>query len=168
MVETIEKTPVLSDYETERGKPMPSKLHAFIQSRINIFIGLHFASQYMMFSELTLDTSGEKSIPDLAIYPIEPIDFQHDEIKRTDPPLATIEILSPTQPLQALVDKTNDYFSFGVKSCWIVLPMLQSIYVFHAPHTHEVYAHGDELYDPNLNIRIPIDQIFSSAAPLAM
>jgi len=128
-------------------------------------LGNHYADQYEVFSELTLDTPGEKSTPDLCIYLIEPVDFSHDQIRRKDPPLATIEILSPTQALQTLVDKTADYFSFGVKSCWIVLPTLKSIYVYHAPYSHEVYSHGEELLDPNLGIRLPIDLIFSTATP---
>lgn len=164
----VANVPVVSDYETERGKPMPSKLHSFIQSRINTCLSVRYAERYFIFSELTLDTPGEKSIPDLSIYPLEPIDFSHDEIKRKDPPLATIEILSPTQVLQTLVDRTNDYFSFGVKSCWIVLPMLKSIYVYRAPFTHEVYSHGEELYDPNLDIHVPIDVIFSTTTPFTI
>ena len=168
--ETIAENPVaeveqLNDYEIERGKPMPSLLHSRLQSRINLYLGNHYADQYEVFSELTLDTPGEKSTPDLCIYHIEPVDFSRDQIKRKDPPLATIEILSPTQALQTLVDKTTDYFSFGVKSCWIVLPMLKSIYVYQAPYSHEVYSHGEELLDPNLDIRLPIDLIFSTVTP---
>ena len=154
--------PILSDYEIERGKPMPSKIHAFIQSRINVYLALHFATRYAIFTELTLDTPSEKSIPDICICPIEPIDFFHDEIKRKEPPLATIEILSPSQVLQTLLDKTNEYFSFGVKSCWVVIPALQSIYVFKGPQDHDVFSLGEELYDPNLDIRIPMDVLFST------
>jgi len=152
----------ISDYEIERGKPMPSKIHARLQTRIAIYLGVHYADQYECFTEITLDTPGEKTVPDICICPIEPVDFFHDEIKRKDPPLVTIEILSPSQILQTLLDKTNDYFSFGVKSCWVVIPALQSIYVFKAPQDHEVFAMGDELHDPNLDIRIPMDVIFAS------
>lgn len=154
--------PVLSDYEIERGKPMPSKIHALLTQRLIVFLVNNFSREFSIFPELTLDTPGERSIPDICICPLEPVDFFHDEVKRKDPPLATIEILSPTQTLQTLVDKTSDYFSFGVKSCWIVLPSLQSIYVFKAPSDHEVFSLGDELFDPNLNVRIPMDVIFST------
>ncbi|MBL7797577.1 MAG: Uma2 family endonuclease [Saprospiraceae bacterium] len=154
--------PVLSDYEIERGKPVPSKIHARLQTRLAVYLGMHYATQFECFTELTLDTPGEKSIPDLCICPIEPIDFFHDEVKRKEPPLATIEILSPSQVLQTLLDKTNDYFSFGIKSCWVVIPALQSIYVFRAPQDHEVFSLGEELHDPNLDIRIPMDVLFST------
>lgn len=107
-----------------------------------------------------MDTPGEKTIPDISICQIEPIDFTQDEIKSKTPPLATIEILSPTQVLQTLIDKTQIYFSFGVKSCWIVLQTLKTIYVFNAPNQFEVYSHGDELIDEKLNIKLSIDSYF--------
>lgn len=153
----------LTDYETERGKPMPSKLHGRLQARFAAYLIVHYAEQYEAFTEITIDTPGEKSTPDLCIYPLEPVDFFHDEIKRKDPPLATIEILSPSQSLQTLLDKTDTYFSFGVQSCWIVLPALQSIYVFRAPQNHEVFSKGEVVHDPNLDLRVPMDVIFSTS-----
>ncbi|MEK7256272.1 MAG: Uma2 family endonuclease [Bacteroidota bacterium] len=140
---------------------MPSKLHSRSQTRLSNYLYNKYSNQFECFTELTLDTPGEKSVPDICICPLEQVDFSQDEIKRKDPPLATIEILSPTQPLDVLLEKTNDYFSFGVKSCWVVLPRLKTIYVYDAPNKYEVYSHGEELYDPNLEIRIPIDTIFA-------
>jgi Uma2 family endonuclease len=154
--------PVLSDYETERGKPMPSRIHALLTQRLTVLLVNLYPGRFEVLPELTLDTPSQKSVPDICICPIEPIDFFNDEIKRKDPPFATIEILSPSQVLQTLLDKTNDYFSFGVQSCWVVLPALQSIYVFKAPQDHEVFSLGEELYDPNLDISLPMDVIFST------
>ncbi len=148
---------------------MPSKLHSLLTKRLCFILDNKLQGKLESFPELTLEAlDGQPFVPDVSVCEVELADFKQDEIKRKTPPIAVVEILSPSQPLQTLVDKTNDYFSFGVKSCWIVLPMLQSIYVFHAPHTHEVYSHGDELYDPNLDIRIPIDLVFSSTAPLTL
>jgi Uma2 family endonuclease len=122
----------------------------------------HYSEKFEVYPELTLNTPGEKTTPDIALCEPENIDFSHDEIKKQDPPLATIEILSPTQVLQTLLDKTNDYFSFGVQSCWVVVPPLKSIYVFSAPFQFEVFSQGDELHDTKLDIRMPIDPIFAA------
>lgn len=154
--------PIQSDYETERGKPTPSNLHSVIQTRLSNYLMNHFSDRFDIFTELTLDTPGEKTTPDIAICLSEPIDFSKDEVKRKEPPIATIEILSPTQVLQTLLDKTNDYFSFGVKSCWVILPTLKTIYVYHAPYQFEVFSPGDELYDAVLDVRLPIDMLFAS------
>lgn len=154
-------TLVLSDYEIERGKPMPSLLHSVLQKRLTIYLDAQYKELYEVLPEITIEPASEKFTPDIGIYPVEPIDFSQDVIKRKDPPLATIEILSPTQVLQTLIDKTYDYFSFGVKSCWIVLPTLQSIYVFRAPGVHEAFNLGDVLSDPNLGIQIPMNELFA-------
>lgn len=162
----LDALPLNIDYETERGKPMPSKIHAYLTKRLLFLLDRALRGRFESFPELTLElASARPLVPDIAVCEIESIDFTQDEIKRKDPPLAVIEILSPTQVLQTLVDKTNDYFSFGVKSCWLVLPMLQSIYVYSAPHRHEVFAQNDELHDPNLDIRIPMSVIFSTKTP---
>lgn len=154
--------PIQSDYEIERGKPIPSLLHAVVQMRLIMYLGNHYEKEFNLFPELTLDTPGQKSTPDIAIDEYGPIDFSRDEIKRKEPPLATIEILSPTQVLQTLLDKTNEYFSFGVKSCWVVIPALKSIHVFKAPHDYQAFTPGDTVHDPNLNIEVPIDTIFAA------
>jgi Uma2 family endonuclease len=154
--------PILSEYEIERGKPMPSRLHAIVQKRLIVYLSIHYDGKYEFLPELALDTPGQKSIPDIAIDEYAPIDFSQDEIKQKEPPLGTIEILSPTQILQILLDKTNEYFSFGVKSCWVVIPPLKSIYVFKAPNDYKVFSHDDILRDPNLNIEVPLGVIFAT------
>jgi Uma2 family endonuclease len=154
--------PIQSDYEIERGKPMPSLLHAVVQMRLIMYLGNHYEKEFNLFPELALDTPGQKSTPDIAIDEYGPIDFSRDVIKKPTPPLATIEILSPTQVLQTLLDKTNEYFSFGVKSCWVAIPPLKSIYVFKAPNDYQVFSHEDILRDPNLNIEVPLGVIFAS------
>jgi Uma2 family endonuclease len=154
--------PIQSEYEIERGKPMPSKLHAIVQKRLMLYLGVHYAEKYELLPEVALDTPGQKSIPDIAIDTIEPIDFSKDEITLETPPLATIEILSPTQVLQTLLDKTNDYFSFGVKSCWVVIPPLKTIYVFTAPNTYKAFTEADVLNDPQLGIQVPLELIFAA------
>jgi hypothetical protein len=154
----------LSEYEIERGKPSPSKLQSLLTVRILFYLEEHYSKIYSIYPNLDLDTPGKISVPFVSICTVEkaPIDFSKDELVQKDPPLATIEIIHPTQVLQTLIDKTNDYFSFGVKSCWIVLPTLKSIYVFSAPHQFEVFSTGDELHDPNLDIRIPMDTLFAA------
>lgn len=154
--------PIQSEYEIERGKPMPSRLHAVVQKRLTIYLGTHYDGKFEFLPELSLDTPGQKSTPDIAIDVFGPIDFSKDEIKKPTAPLATIEILSPTQILQTLLDKTNDYFSFGVKSCWVVIPPLKSVYVFKAPNDYQVFSHEDILRDPNLNIEVPLGVIFAA------
>ena len=113
----------LSDYELERGKPMPSLLHAVVQSNLIILLNATYGETYHVLPELTIITPDNKPlVPDIAIYPKFKIDWQNDVLRQEDSPLATVEILSPKQNLSDLNAKAQQYFDMGVSSCWIVLP----------------------------------------------
>ncbi len=155
----------LSDYEIERGKPMPSTVHAFIQGNLIFFLKSGYRDTYHILPELSLDipgmdVPGKPAVPDIAIYPKFEIDVLHDTIKRSDAPLATVEILSPTQSLDELVEKTYRYFQMGVQSCWIILPSMKAVAVYHKPGSYTFFTETDTLQDDHLNIRLPLEGIF--------
>lgn len=157
-METVEET--LSEYEIERKKPMPSLIHSFIQSKLIFRLNLTCSEIYTILSELNLVLSAWDSVPDVCIYPKMEINVQQDVIAMTEPPLAVIEILSPTQSLQTLVDKVYKYFSLGVQSCWLVFPRLKNIYVFSDQENYEIYRESETLVDNKLNISFPLADIF--------
>ena len=134
----IEKTTLT--YEEERGKPMPSLNHAVSQT--NLICELSKNRAFRIASELTLDIAGKSYTPDLSVYPRKPIDFRHDVSRSPDPPLLVVEILSPQQGIQAVMDKVDIYFSFGVKSCWIVSPPMHSIQILTADGGETVLNSG--------------------------
>ena len=86
----------ISDYELQRGKPMPSKLHSRLQANILVQLVNNYQAKYDIFSELSLSLDGWDSVPDICIYEKTEIDYQNDEIELTIPPLCAIEIISPT------------------------------------------------------------------------
>lgn len=147
-------------YEQERGKPMPSKVHSSIQANI-LFAVYPYRDRFRFMSELSLDLDGWWSVPDLVIYPKMDIDVRQDEIRVTTPPLCAIEIISPMQSLQELIDKSEAYFEHDVKSCWLVLPGLRSIYVFSSFDTFTTFTHTDTLLDDTLKISIPLAEVFA-------
>ena len=57
-----------SDYETERNKPMPNKLHSKIQLKLAVELDVNYSDKFDFYSELTLD-SEPASTPDLCIFP---------------------------------------------------------------------------------------------------
>ncbi|AUD03420.1 Uma2 family endonuclease [Spirosoma pollinicola] len=150
-----------SAYEQERGKPMPSKVHAYVQSNIIFELKSRYKDRFTFLSEISLDLNGWWSVPDLAIYPKMAIDVRQDEIRITTPPLCAIEIISPMQSLQELVDKSKAYFEHGAQSCWLVLPGLRSIYVFSSFDDFKTFTHTDTLLDDTLKISIPLAEVFA-------
>lgn len=147
------------DYELERGKPVPSLNHAIVQTRLLINLSIQY-EQYQILSELPLELPTGRFTPDLTFCEPRSADFRNDEIRVTEPPLGTIEILSPTQALDDLVEKAMSYFAAGVRSCWIVLPALKNVYVFSDPDTYRIFRHDEVLTDEKLGITLPLEPIF--------
>jgi Uma2 family endonuclease len=160
-VEMMETAVLENTYEIERNKPLPSKNHGKIQTRVLVNLVNNFSTQYEFVCELSLELNGWLCTPDIAIYNQEPLDVLNDEIRMTAPPLGVIEILSPTQTLNDLTDKAVSYFDHGVKSCWLVLPTLKTIYVFSGREQFEAFVQDEVVKDHVLNIELPLSGIFS-------
>ena len=148
----------ISDYERERGKPMPSKAHGYIQLNLGVALAA-FRDQYTSFSELTLELDGRETTPDLSVYPKTDVDLVHDEVRVTDPPLLAVEIASPTQNVQDLIDRIEFLLDAGVQSCWLVQPPLRTVTLF--PDTLDgTTVSSGSFTDPVLDIEVSIDAIF--------
>jgi len=156
----MEAVQTLSEYEVERGKPMPSLNHSAVQTSLIVAFSRHL-EKYSILSELSLELDGTPYVPDISVYPRISVDWQHDHVKQTDPPLTVVEILSPTQSLDALIRKAEAYFEAGVRSCWIVQPVVESIVVLEPRKKLKVHASG-EVVDPPTGITVKIEEIFHS------
>lgn len=114
--EDIEETAIPfidANYETERNKPTPSFNHSAIQTNLGAIIKFSYRKKYRALSELTLKLAEWPSVPDIAIVPWEKLNTAEDQIKVTEPPLGVIEILSPKQSFNELLDKAKDYFKMA-------------------------------------------------------
>ena len=60
----------LSDYERERGKPIPTLNHAYLQSSLLVELNIRYRKTHTFLSELNM-TMPERpdTVPDIAIYP---------------------------------------------------------------------------------------------------
>lgn len=159
LVETVESNEI-SEYEKERGKPMPTYIHGAIQSNLLFELRLKYQDKLRVLSEVTLATQPLGSTPDLLLYPQQALDFKNDPARREDAPLLVIEIQSASQSTKEMVEKLEPYFDFGVKSCWIVIPTLQAILVYDSPTHYEFYHEDEILEDKTLNIEIDLKKVF--------
>ena len=155
----MQTTAPTSDYELERGKPLPSKLHGFIQSRINGAL-LRHQPPCTVFSELSLDLGGAKPTPDLCVYKGMPIDFAEDEVRVTEPPLLVIEIESPSQGTRELADKIRLMLGLGVQAGWLVQPALQTITVFVADAKPKTFEQGT-IRDEATGVEVDVEEVFA-------
>jgi Uma2 family endonuclease len=145
-------------YEEERGKPMPSSNHSAIQTNL---IGEFLRHrEFRVHSELTLDINGKPHTPDLSIYRRTPLDLRHDVSRRADPPLLVVEIFSPQQSTQEVMDRVDTYFAFGVKSCWVVSPPMRSIQILTADGK-EIVLNSGTATDPVTGLTADLAALFS-------
>jgi Uma2 family endonuclease len=149
----------LSQYEIERNKPMPNRIHGVIQNKIGFLLQLHFGKKYQFVDELNLDTK-PGTTPDICMYPKKKLSLITIETKETEAPITTIEIQSPSQSPDELVKKAwNHYFPMGVQSAWIVIPALKAIQIL-LPDGQKVLFTSGILKDPVTGIELNLDEIF--------
>jgi Uma2 family endonuclease len=150
----------LSDYERERGKPMPSKNHGLIQA--NLIVALSQSSDFRPSSEMTLDIGMDHPVtPDISMIPrTEEIDLWGDEIRYPRPPVSVVEIVSPSQTDAEMIRKVHQYLAHGVQTCWLVLPSLHQIIIYRADGTRKIFDEGLAT-DPVTGVSADLARVFS-------
>jgi len=145
-------------YQEERGKPMPSLNHGIVQMNL----GAQFlkSRDYRVVSEVTLHLAGKDYTPDLAIFPQRALDLAHDISKVSEPPLTVVEIFSPQQGYQEVMDKVDAYLANGVKSVWIVSPPLATVSIRTSDGHQESFVSG-LAKDPATGLTAELSAVFS-------
>jgi Uma2 family endonuclease len=159
---------LLAEIESEESVDMGSLNHSAIQ--VNLAFLLKKLGTFSVYTELSLDTSRldktkykfkEEIKPDVCIYPKRGLSRPYDILKMTEMPLLAIEILSPKQGVQEIVEKIDAYFALGVRSCWLIDPTTAIVVVYSALDERNVFAAG-EVIDETIGIRLPFDEIFDA------
>ena len=152
--------------------PMGSVNHSRTQGKL--IVALSQDERLEVMPELSIDLKGLdispfgfKSMvelkPDISVYwqtPVPEAEPLDDIIRSPSPPDLAIEIISTSQTLTEMTNKVKAYFALGVKSCWLVLPSLSTIYVFSPPHHYRVFPPDSELIDEIMAIHLPLHQVF--------
>jgi Uma2 family endonuclease len=112
----------------ERDTKMPSLNHSYLCSRI-----LRQLFQYESMealTELTLDIDHGLT-PDICVYPAEAIhpNFSRDITKLQQMPILSIEVISASQNIQDILEKSERMVKAGIKAVWAVEPYTRSILV---------------------------------------
>lgn len=148
------------DYETERNKPMPNRIHGHIQQNIGFELKLNFGDKFNIESEVTLDTQPKSSTPDICIFPKRELRLKDVQAKSTEMPLTTIEIQSPSQAPEDLVTKAWEYyFPAGVRSAWVVIPSLKAIRIVLPDGQNLIYFNG-MASDPTNGVAVSVEKVF--------
>jgi len=153
--------PVLHSDEVEEDRPMPSLNHSIVCQ--NLGGELHrFRERVSVHQQLSLNLNGWQTIPDLCAYPREaiPRDWMMDQNECTIVPTLVIEVLSPMQTLQPLLEKVREYLRHGVQACWVVIPGTETVSVFPQSGPSHSLAEGI-VRDETLGVEIALADVFS-------
>ena len=152
----------LSDYEKERGKPLPDMFHAMIQTSLAIQLHKQTGDRFLFVSELTLEITPTSSLtPDLAVLPKRPLVGMREPARCKDIPLLVVEIAAPSQGYEIMVRKIDTYFAYGVQGVWEINPALRAIAIHRlGQEVPEVFQHG-EAKDPATGLTVRVEEIFS-------
>ncbi len=160
---------ISQEYEEQN---MGSWNHSITQSRVASLLSND--ERFVVPVELSLDVSQidlsqfgvkakEELIPDVCLYPKEGHRPKRgdDILKMPEMPLLIIEVLSPKQIIDDILAKFKAYFALGVKSCWLIVPVNESITVYSAPNHFRTFGtDAEEVVDDIMDIHLPIQKLF--------
>jgi Uma2 family endonuclease len=150
----------ITDYEKERGKPLPSLNHGFVQSLI-VGLFLEHRDRLTTITELSLDLGGLLVTPDVCVYPKMDVDLTRDQSVVNEAPLLAIEIQSPTQSTQDMMDKAREMIDAGVQSVWIVQPTIHTVTLIDETIVPNTVTEGT-FTDPATDVTVTLDDIFDA------
>ncbi|MCB0064557.1 MAG: Uma2 family endonuclease [Caldilineaceae bacterium] len=158
---------LLLDKEEQEFDDMGSYNHSTVQA--NLAYLLKRIGKYSVSVELSLDTSTldrnifavkDELVPDLCIYPLRELVKSDDILKMKEMPLIAIEVLSFRQFPSTLIEKFKAYFALGVRSCWLVDPLTQSIHVYSAIDRWQTFGINDEITIEEFAIHFAVAEVF--------
>ena len=81
-------------------------------------------------------------------------------------PDLAVEVVSPTDELSDVISKVREYFDYGVKRVWLVLPAQREVYVYETPTQVRILAETDGLSGEEIlpGFTLPLSELFSRPA----
>ena len=161
-------------YEVVNGQhvelPPMSVLAAWIASRLTCRLGT-FADEHGLGTVVSetlfiLDTEQDlRRRPDVAFVSAEQWPLSREFPESGDweivPDLA-VEVVSPTDELSDVVSKVREYFEYGVKRVWVILPVQRQVYVYESPTRVRILPHTDALSGEEIipGFTLPLSGLF--------
>lgn len=155
--------------ETWKEELMGSFNHGYTQLRLGGLLDRF--GKFTPVAELSLDVSGidlsqfdlrskTELIPDIALYSKRPLSRPTDIQRMSEMPLVAIEILSPRQGFDEILEKFKAYFALGIRSCWLVAPAINAVTIYTSPTQWTNFVEGDVVDEP-IGIRLSLNEIFA-------
>lgn len=151
----------LSDYELERGKPIPNFNHGYIQLNIGIALRKRYGKAYSIASEVAIPVGEREVTPDVLVFPKRSINWFDTKPELSEPPILAIEIRSPSQPIEKVIDKAKAMLDSGVRAVWIIQPALKTVSVLTKDTPPKTFVEGT-ISDGISRIELSFEEIFAT------
>ena len=128
-------------------KPMPKTRHSILQKRLTAEVDSQTAD-YTALPKLRCTFGGRSIVPDVAVIAWNRINLNEagePEDDFTKSPDWTIEILSPDQKANRVIDNIQDCLKHGSKLGWMIDPDDYSVLIFTPQQEPEVCRGDDQL-----------------------
>jgi Uma2 family endonuclease len=81
---------------------------------------------------------------------------------RVVPDLA-VEVVSPTDSADGLIEKVHEYFDAGCRLVWVVYPTFEEVYIYESPKAIRVLGRDDALDGGDVlpGFRLPLAELFA-------
>ena len=78
-------------------------------------------------------------------------------------PDLAVEVVSPSNSANEVIDKLHEYFQAGVQRVWVVYPKTSEVYVYEAPQRVRIFGRTDELDGGAIlpGVRLPMAHLFT-------
>jgi len=81
-------------------------------------------------------------------------------------PDMAVEVVSPTDEFSDVVAKVREYFQYGVRRIWVILPEERQVYVYDSPTQVHILDRGDTLSAGDIlpGFTLPLAELFARKA----
>lgn len=82
-------------------------------------------------------------------------------------PDLAVEIVSPTNGANEIIEKVEDYFTCGVRRVWVLYPLVSKVYDYASPTSVRILTRAEILPGGELlpGFELPLAELFEEAAP---
>lgn len=138
---------------------MPTRNHGAIEMNLGLEFSKH--REFRVLAEVTYQlVPGKRLTPDLSVESRNSLNLLQDTVYPTAPPLLVVEIVSPSQALDEIIDKVQFYLANDVKSVWMIIPPLHLVTIFLPDGSQESHRAG-VVRDPATGLTADLDAVFS-------
>ncbi len=142
----------------EIEKPLPRKLHAFVQTYLLVVLSRDLSREYRPASELNVLCGKDRLVPDVTVMSR---DARYINGDLADPPIFAVEILSVGQTIGQPFDTADRLVRAGASVCWIIWPERRKAWLYSAEDVIEVHDSLTAALPQARSVSIPLSDIWA-------